>query len=765
MAFLAVPVHITTLWNLAPMPNPSATCPSMLPTLPQYTRGNACGDSVFGLTPITSTTSARSRAQTHTRFLIFASTIAACVGSPLATLYAADVVPANQTAVMVPIAPAISSSLRIQPSSIDELARLTNDYRQHVNVLADPFMEGRAPGTKGNRVSADYLEFHFKRFGLTPAFPVGDAPRTSYRQEFEAPPSSRPGDSVVKDREVLTATGPKGEVSLIAGKDFEATGGSASATFTGPVSFVGYSIVNGDDDYSTYPEGTADDVLKDSIAMLFRFEPMNDQGKSAWATERWSNKAALDPKVRAAVSRGAKAIIIVNPPGAQDDRSKQLDGWAITSRQKDVPIVIMSAEGADALVRGLAGSDAAPGETIMAMRQRADAKGGIETLAGSVTLDVALKRVPLMTDNVGAILAGKGTLANEIVVIGAHYDHVGYGFFGSRDGNAGRGKIHPGADDNASGTAGLLIAAQQLANWYKDLPDNANARSILFVGFCAEESGLNGSQFYVKHPIQPLETHQAMINLDMIGRLREGKVEVYGVGTGVGLAEWLKPYFDASTLTVAPKISGLGPSDHASFVSAKIPVLFVHTGLHAEYHRVVDTADTINSEGGVQVSDFAARIAWGLATRPDKLQFTSANGRASARDSGAKDSGNEQVPNALAQEGAPAEPNADLSAPVAGQSMSRVGVRFGISPGDYTGTEPGVLVGEVQEGLPAAKAGLKSGDRMIKWNDKDLTDVESWMPLLAEHKPGDKVSIIYVRDGKEVTAIAELVARSTSARE
>ena len=97
--------------------------------------------------------------------------------------------------------------------------------------------------------------------------------------------------------------------------------------------------------------------------------------------------------------------------------------------------------------------------------------------------------------------------------------------------------------------------------------------------------------------------------------------------------------------------------------------------------------------------------------------------------------------------------------------MSRVGVRFGISPGDYTGTEPGVLVGEVQEGLPAAKAGLKSGDRMIKWNDKDLTDVESWMPLLAEHKPGDKVSIIYVRDGKEVTAIAELVARSSSPRE
>jgi hypothetical protein len=636
--------------------------------------------------------------------------------------------------------------MRLTPAAGDDLAALTNVYRQHIETLADPFMEGRAPGTKGNRVAADYVEFHFRRLGLAPAFPSEAGP--SFRQVFEAPASSRPGDSVVKEREAVTAGG----VNLQPGVDFEATLNSASTAFTGPLRFAGYAIAEGEDGYSSFPEGTPDNALEGAIAVIFRFEPMNDDGSSRWATERWSARAAIDPKIRLAIAKGAKGVIIVNPPNAKDDRAKTVDGWSISSRRTfEVPIVLMSPEGADRLLS--AARNGAPGPSILDLRRRADQAGGVEDLGGSATIDVAMKRVPLMTDNVAAVLPGRGPLAGEYVVIGAHYDHVGYGYFGSRDGASGRGIIHPGADDNASGTAGMLVAARILADAYRTLPQDTPLRSILFIGFCAEESGLNGSRYYAQNPIASIEAHQAMINLDMIGRLREGRLEAHGVGTAKGFLDWLTPFFNASGLTVGPRNSGVGPSDHASFANAGIPVLFLHTGLHAEYHRTIDTADTINVEGGAVVSDLAARLALALAAR-DKLEFTSARGRLSDA---------ENTPNnpndparAHGEEGGIQDPNQPQ------QRMGGVSVRFGIAPGDYSGDEPGVLVGEVMDGLPAALAGLKAGDRMISWNGTKIEDVESWMPLLATHKPGDKVTIVYVRDGKEATTTAELVARGAT---
>lgn len=637
----------------------------------------------------------------------------------------------------------------IEPSSPEEMAKLTALYRQHLETLANPFMEGRAPGTQGNRRAAEYIEFQFKRLGFAPAFPVGDAPRASYRQEFEAPASQRPGDSIVKEREVARVKGAAGEVDLVAGVDFEATANSANDAFVGPLAFAGYSIAEGPDDYTSYPKGTADDVFTDKVVMLFRFEPVNAEGKSRWASQRWTTKAALEPKIRAAVDRGAKGIIIVNPPGVDDDRAERLDGWNVTSRRRfGVPMVIMSADGAEKMLRAIDPN----GPSVLSLRQRADEGGVIEELGGTVALDIATKKVPLMTDNVGAILLGKGKLADEYVVVGGHYDHVGYGYFGSRDGANGRGKVHPGADDNASGTSGVLQAAEQLAGWYAALPEGTDARSVIFLAFSAEESGLVGSREYVAHPIAPLATHQAMVNMDMIGRLREDAIEVHGVGTAKGFGDWLKPYFDASGLTISPRVSGLGPSDHASFANGDVPVLFVHTGLHDEYHSTRDTADTINCEGGARVADFAARLAYGLALMPEKLEFTNARGRGNA-------SGKAETPRAHGEEGGD-NPQADDDDR---QSMGprRSGVRFGIAPGDYSGSEVGVLVGDVIEGLPAQRAGLQKGDRIIKWNDQDVESVETWMPLLMAGKPGDKVTIVYIRDGKESTTTAELVGRGS----
>lgn len=642
---------------------------------------------------------------------------------------------------------------RVAPSVPDELARLTEIYRRHVETLADPLMEGRAPGTKGNRLAAEYIEANFRRLGFKPAFAMGDAPESSYRQEFEAPASQRPGDSVIKEREVARVRGVGGEVELVAGVDFEATSNSANEAFVGPLVFVGYSIEEGPDDYASYPKDLGEDALKDKVAMIFRFEPVNDEGKSRWATQRWTTKAAIEPKIRAAIRRGAKGVIIVNPPEVADDRVERLDGWSISSRRRlDVPAVLMSAQGAEKMLRALDPE----GPSVIELRRRADAGGVVVDLDGSVALDIATKKVPLMTDNVGAILPGKGSLAGEYVVVGGHYDHVGYGYFGSRDGADGRGKIHPGADDNASGTAGVLLAAEQMAAWYAALPEDSNVRSVLFLAFSAEESGLNGSREYVAHPIVPMARHHAMINLDMIGRLRNDAIEAHGVGTGKGFADWLKPYFDASGLTVSPRNSGLGPSDHASFANADVPVIFLHTGLHEEYHRTIDKADTINSEGGARVTDLASRIAFGLATMPEKMEFTNARGRPGA-------TGRAEMPRAHGEEGGddPAQGQEEER-----QTMGprRSGVRFGIAPGDYSGSDVGVLVGEVIDGLPAQRAGLQRGDRIIKWNDQDVASVETWMPLLMAGKPGDKVTIVYVREGKEETTTAELVGRGSEAQ-
>ncbi len=627
------------------------------------------------------------------------------------------------------------------PTPAAELESDVRLYTQHINSIANPVMEGRAPGTTGNRRAADYIEFYFRKFGFAPAFPleVKDAdgkvtsttPGASYRQEFIAPASLRPGDSTKLTIARFDYSADGAEKSLSAGTDFNVLGYSGSGEATGKLAFVGYSIRRGEDGYATYEEGTD---LTGKIAVILRFEPMNENGKSKWAPERWSPAASIEPKLRAAADRGAAGIILVNPPGASDDRMGKLEDMSLTgNRSLRIPVVMMTTEAADSLVSAADGA----GRSLAEFRAIADNEGGVIDLPdATVTLESKIERVPLISDNVGGILAGKGPLAEELIIIGAHYDHVGYGYFGSRD-SRGRGRLHPGADDNGSGTSGLMLVADKLSRAYAELPEGANARSILFLAFSAEESGLNGSRHYTKNMIRPLDKHYLMLNMDMIGRLRNDELEVHGLGTAVGLDEFTRGYTDASGLTVALKRSGFGPSDHASFTTARVPVLFFHTGLHDEYHMPTDFAWTINCEGAVRVCDLVSRIAMGAALRPEALPFG--------------DGTTPRPTNSAAPEASADQP----TTPMAG-----VGVRFGIAPGDYSGEEPGVLIGDVIEGLPAEKAGLKSGDLMTSWNGEKLVSVEAWMPMLSKHKPGDKVVITYTRDGKEMTTEATLTARA-----
>lgn len=643
------------------------------------------------------------------------------------------------TAVEVSSLPSLASTA---PSPSDVLERDRANYFRHLSFLANPAMEGRAPGTNGNRVAANYVEQHFVSLGLTPAFSTKDATGNptsiaSYRQIFEARPSERPGDSIRLKSQAASFTAADGSATnLIGGVDFNILGHSASGEVTGPLVFVGYGIESESRKYRSIPEG-AD--LKGKVAVVFRLEPMNDDGKSKWADSGWSFQAGLELKLNTVAAAGASGIILINPPGADHAQAKTLGDISLGSRRhQKVPVVMLSNDAGERLVKA---ADA-EGRGLAALRTLADnlaegESGVLDLSNATVSVKAEVDRIPLMTDNVGAILPGVGDLASEFIVLGAHYDHVGYGYFSSKGGPEARGKIHAGADDNASGTSGLLLTAEKLAAAYKAMPADAPRRSVLFLAFSAEESGLEGSKFYVKNAIAEQGKHAFMINMDMIGRMRDARLDLQGTSTGEGLMDWLKPYLEQSGIDVVPTPGGSGPSDHASFYAWGVPVLFTFTRTHEQYHTPEDVIATINTEGATRIADLVSRLSFGLATRSERFTYVGM---------GKTDSN-------------------DTASP--GPTRGGTRVRFGIAPGDYSGSEKGVLVGSVFPDTPAAKGGLQKDDLMTHWNGKELADVESWMPMLSDAKPGDQVIITFKRkvgdELQEMTTTVELTARQRPA--
>lgn len=626
-------------------------------------------------------------------------------------------------------------------------------YRQHVNTLANPFFEGRGSGSKGNDLAADYLEFYYRKAGLQPAFPSdaaegGEAkPFSSYRQPFTV------GRGTAVSAAAMTYSNSTGsETSLKVGEDFNVLAISASGEVKGQVVFAGYSIKGGQQEYRTY---APEDTLNGKIAMVMRFEPMDDNGRSRLAEQggpKWSNAAALRPKLQAALDRGAAAIILVNPPGADDPRTNNLEDVVTSAgfgRSMGVPVVMMSIAAADVLIRAADPS----GRSLMDLRKLADEKGGLVPLTqAEVSISAAVEETPKRTQNLGGILPGRGDLAREYIVMGAHYDHVGYG----RDGGANPanvGEIHPGADDNASGTSGILIAMQQLKKFYEEAPADQPLRSILFMHFSGEEIGLLGSRHFVRNSPFDAKDIYAMINFDMIGRLREGKVDMNGTGTAVGFDEILDPLIARSGLNVNKLTGGQGPSDHQSFYNGGIPVIFFFTGFHDVYHAPGDVASLVNCEGALQVVSLGVAIAQSLAVRAGPLEFQETEstwGRA-------------ERPRRLGEEERNGRQNAADAASAPGPGMAQMKVRFGIRPA-YGDSEGGVLAEGVVEGGSAAAAGIKAGDRLVKWNGEAIADVRSWMTLMSKHNPGDVVDVTVIRDGAEQVIKVTLKAADAGPR-
>jgi Zn-dependent M28 family amino/carboxypeptidase len=313
---------------------------------------------------------------------------------------------------------------------------------------------------------------------------------------------------------------------------------------------------------------------------------------------------------------------MVNPPAARYPL-KELDplppaigfGCAALSR---IPTAAITPEAAENLL-----SAADPkGRDLLAWRRLADESKvtAVDLDDGVyVTLQSNIQRSAHATANVAGVLPGEGDLRHEWIVVGGHHDHVGRGFGGGVHPEY-DGELHAGADDNASGTAAVLVLAKRLTRLYAEAPDDADLRSILFIGFGSEETGLNGSRHFVENPPMPLDSITMMLNLDMVGRLRHDTLWVHGAGTAQEFPEVIGPIFFRSDLNVIAKAHASN-SDQVSFVDAGIPALFAITGGHDELHTPRDRASTMNPRGAIRIVDLMQEVLLEVAARPETLAF------------------------------------------------------------------------------------------------------------------------------------------------
>ena len=607
---------------------------------------------------------------------------------------------------------------------LEDLGPTALSWYQHATTLADPFFEGRVASTRGMEFAGEYIAFYFKSYGLQPAFP-GPAPApapggaaggpdeawTSYFQPFDI--NVREGPRVAAVKEARCAIGDR---ELEHEKDFVVFGNSGSGEVTAPVTFVGYGIEDGPDGYSSF---SGDVDLKGRIALVLRYEPLKDDGSSRWSDDGFSRNASLRTKLRRLADKGASGIIVVNPPGAAEAR-EGLDSIERSS-QFGAPLAVPVVQFTEALAGDLLIQADPKSRDLMTLRRLAD-EGAIEplelskthqvTISAQVQHDVQTRAVAAR--NVGGVLRGRGAHADEWLVITGHYDHVGMGqLSGAMAGN--RGKVHPGADDNASGTAGVMVMARLLSEAYAEAPADADLRSVLFLAVDGEEQGLLGSRHYVDHPTVDPTRITADINFDMIGSLRNDHLMVLGAQTAEGLEDLLKPHIEASGLTVALSPASSGRSDEANFIRIGVPGLHFFTGMTPNYHRPSDEYYQVNPGGAAKVIALAYDIAWDMVTRADRLAFTE--------------------PGRARTEGRGYGP-----------------VRLGVRPGMGEGLETGVLVEGVSLDTSAAEAGIQEGDIILSWNGAEMTGVRDLFENLQKHKPGDIVKL-EIKRGEEVLTL------------
>jgi aminopeptidase YwaD len=626
---------------------------------------------------------------------------------------------------------AISAALGQQPSATPSVSRL----QQIISYLASDALEGRRTGTAGANDAAHYIAGEFSLLGLQPGMQMARPGRTRgeirarYLQPFPFVSKVELGKNNLIDFDPQKE--PADLKAFMVGKDWMPLGFSSKGGVAGAATvFAGYGISSAELKYDDYAASN----VKDRVAVVFEGTPDGDNPHGQFA-----QAGQIRFKAAAARAAGASALLIItSEEKLSDDRLSRL-GYD-NAGESGIPTAVISRQMASRILGDLATLEKTA--DVRVSNRRSTTGRNL-----SVIVDVIRRESPSF--NLIGILPGSDPkLKDEAIVIGAHYDHLGRGGEGSLAPR--EGDIHHGADDNASGVAGLLELARLFAT-----QNPKPRRTIVFIAFSGEEEGLIGSNYYVNHPVIPLANTVAMINMDMIGRLQDRKLIVGGIGTAQdwpSVVESENAHMTASvtnsssgvigmvatsdvprptsalpsndkTVPKAPSarpdfeltlnLDGYGPSDHSSFYAKQIPVLFFWTGNHEDYHKPSDTADKINYDGEARIISFVAKVVHDIDKSDKRPTYTVAKSESQ------------------------------------GRAMS-FRVYLGTIP-NYADTNDGLKLDGVRDDSPAAKAGLRAGDKIVKMAGREVKNVYDYTYALGEMKAGEEYEVELIRNEKLLT--------------
>ena len=587
---------------------------------------------------------------------------------------------------------------------------------EHVRFLASDDLQGRGNGSKGLERAAEYIARQLESAGLRPGSENG-----SWFQPFELVTGLTVGEG---NRLAIRAGGRRlpftlGETYFPLSSTAGDTTRVPSAEVDGlPLVFAGYGITAPALDYDDY----AGLDVEGRAVLIFTHEPQEHQDESRFAGRAFTNFASLLNKAMTARHQGARLLLVVSDP-SHDADDAPYRGFASDPQAEDygIPVLRVSRSVLQPLLDRWK-LDAAVKEID------ADGKPRSRVLEGATADYVErLARTRRTVRNIIGILPGSDPArGREAIVVGAHYDHLGFGGRHSMS-PALAGQVHNGADDNASGTAALIEIARAAAASPTRFP-----RTLVFVAFAGEELGLVGSAYYVSHPVVPLDDTVAMLNLDMVGRPR-GRVMVSGLETAPAAQADLNA---AATAVGGLEIrqfqegAGVGSSDDTSFAVKQVPAIGFFSGFHRDYHRPSDDWERIDRDGAASVATLAYELAARLASRPDRVEYVAAALPTSHGTSSGGDAA----------------------------SIGGYGPYFGSVP-DFAEADNGVKFAEVRENSPAAKAGLKAGDLLVAFGGKPIRTLYDFTYALRESKPGDEVEVKVMRGDEPLIVKVLLTTR------
>jgi hypothetical protein len=577
-----------------------------------------------------------------------------------------------------------------EPSHVDGRAIV-----DHIKWLAHDKREGRAAGSPGAQVAGDYCADRFKELGLEP---IGDD--KTYFQKF-----SLPRGFEIQPTTSLEAVKGSKKTLLKYDKDLKPLSLSGPGDVTAGAVFAGYGIAAPELGYDDY----AGVEVKGKVVIVLRHAPDYDGRKSPFSQPANRRRyAVFQAKVNTAVGAGAAALVVVNDPKQTRKPKDDVPMHNVGGNPSSIPVFHVTYKAARRLAKVIRLSFKKEQNAID--RKLEPRSRLLEEVTIRVRADLEAKQ--LAVRNVCARLpAARGAQgAGETLVIGAHFDHVGTGAFGSLAGSKGKGAIHNGADDNASGTASVL----EIAAFFAQRRDQLR-RDVVFLLFTAEEMGLHGSKHYVATPIVPLEQTVAMVNLDMVGRLERGKLQIGGTGTSPIFPKLLDEKNKKHRIKAKYNPGGRAPSDNTPFYDKGLPVLFFFTGLHKDYHRPSDDWNRIDRKGIEKVARLAADVCLDLATRETRPPFTRSD--ASGLDAG----------------------------PWLGLSFEQ--------------KDDGVFVIYVEPKSPAKRAKFKVGDKIEEFEGQPIRTITNFNSVHSNTKPGQKVAIT-IRRGPRLMTIKVKLGKS-----